>query len=95
MQSKGKSIKKEREYLTAIEIDRGIIKLIEPDGSIGFYRQRGIKGLPEDFKIKLVSLGFLHPKYNEVKELPRNYSIAFEDEEIMGRAYAKFRIPRV
>ena len=35
--------RKQREYLTAIEITGGIITLIEPDGTIGRYRQRGMQ----------------------------------------------------
>ena len=36
---------KERQYLTAVSVINGIIILIEPNGSIGTYRQRGIQRL--------------------------------------------------
>lgn len=83
-----------REYLTAISIDAGIITLIEPEGSIGYYRQRGI-GRLKDFEIRqLISMGMLNPNWAKLKELPRNWSIEFEDEEIMGKARATFPIPK-
>lgn len=86
--------KKEREYLVAVSIEAGIITLIEPDGRIGFYRQRGIQRLNPLQIQKLVQLGLLNPRWREAKELPSNWSICFEDEEIMGKARATFPLPK-
>lgn len=79
-----------REYLTAIYIDKGIIQLIEPDGRIGWYRQRGIQRLPESVILNLRVRGLLDNRWKQAKELPRNWSISFEDPEIMGKAQATF-----
>lgn len=79
---------KERYYLTAIEIDRGLITLIEDDGSIGYYLQRGIKHLSNEEKRQLIVNNKLIKDFANYKELPLNYSISFEDTEIMGRALA-------
>lgn len=82
-----------REYITAVSIDKGIITLIEPDGLIGFYRQRGIGSLNAAQLQILVSMGLLDARWKQAKELPKNWSISFEDEEIMGKARATFPVP--
>lgn len=81
---------KQREYITAISIDKGIITLIEPDGTINCYRQRGMNTIPVNQLRHLISKGLLNPNWKSVKELPKHYSIAFEDEEIMGKARATY-----
>lgn len=80
----------EREYLVAIEIDAGLITLIMPDGYIGVYRQRGIGSLSDEEINILISKGYLDVEWRNYKELPKNWSISFEDEEIMGKARATF-----
>lgn len=86
--------KQEREYLTAISITGGIITLIQPDGSIGLYRQRGIGQLSLATKALLINHGQLDPWWEKYRELPKNWSIEFEDEEIMGKARATFPVPK-
>ena len=81
---------KERQYLTAVSVINGIITLIEPNGSIGTYRQRGIQRLSKTQISNLIQAGALNSEWNKVPELPSNYSISFEDEEIMGKARATF-----
>lgn len=83
-----------REYLTAVSIEAGIITLIEPNGQIGFYRQRGIGALGTIAQTMLIKRGLLDPRWSQAKELPRNWSIEFEDEEIMGKAQATFPVPK-
>lgn len=82
---------KTREYLIAISIEQGLITLIEPEGEIGVYRQRGIKRFKGAQLDYLISHGFLHPAWEQYKELPKHWSISFEDEEIMGKARATFK----
>ncbi len=86
-------VNQEREYLTAVSIERGIITLIQPDGSIGFYRQRGLGMISDINKQRLINRNLLDPRWKMVKELPKNWSIEFEDEEIMGKARASFPLP--
>lgn len=81
---------KERVYLTAISIDGGIITLIEENGSIENYRQRGIQKLTDCQRNNLIHLGVLFANWRQYRELPAHYSIEFEDEEIQGRAQANF-----
>lgn len=81
---------KEREYVTAISIMSGIIQLIEPNGEIAYYRQRGMSRIPSDIMREFVLRGKVVPNWVEYKELPSNYSISFEDEDIMGKARASF-----
>lgn len=85
--------RKQRVYLTAITIDRGIITLIGETGAIETYRQRGIGALSQSVKTLLIGKNLLHPRWEQAKELPRHYSIFFEDEEIMGKARATFPDP--
>lgn len=82
--------KKARIYLTAISIEAGIITLIGETGAIENYRQRGIGSLPQNVRTLLIGKQLLHPRWEQVKELPRHYSIVFEDEEIMGKARATY-----
>lgn len=84
------SKKKDREYITAICIMHGIIELIEPNGEIGYYRQRGIKSLSPVVRDRIIKDGLLDKNWGSYKELPKNYTIYFEDPEIMGRAVATF-----
>ena len=64
-----------KEYITAISIFDGLIQLIEPDGTIGYYRQRGIDKLtPEQFE-RCVRAGVLRPDIMQFPELPKNYVI--------------------
>ena len=81
---------KERQYLTAIGIQKGIIGLIEDDGTIGYYRQRGIQRIETSKRAVLIKIGALDKDWASYKELPPHYSISFEDPDIMGRARASF-----
>ena len=83
-------VPKQHIYLTAISIQAGIITVILDDGSLGYFRQRGIDKIPEYKKNQLIALGMLNPHWNTVKTLPSNISIEFEDEEIMGKARATY-----
>lgn len=80
---------RQRKYLTAIGIDRGIIVLIEEDGTIGTYHQRGLKGIEKDLAMYLIRKGDLREDYLKYPELPVTYSISFE-HPCMGRARATF-----
>lgn len=84
----------QREYLTAISIENGIITLIEPYGNIGYYRQRGIQALGAMRIAEEVVSGRLDANWDKVPELPRNWTIFFEDEEIMGKARASYPTKR-
>ncbi len=84
---------KNREYLVAIYIEAGLITLIEPDGEIGIYRQRGIKQLNKNQIAMVIAQGGLATDWENYKELPKHWSISFEDEEIMGKARATFPNP--
>lgn len=81
-----------RRYLTAVTIVAGIITLIDENGEICYYRQRGITSMSPQLKLYLVNAGFLHRNWNTFKELPSNISIKYEDEEILGKARATFPV---
>lgn len=83
----------ERLYLTAVSVVAGIITLIDVDGQIVRYRQRGIQKYTEKQLKVLMSTGLLDPAWKMYKELPKNVSISFEDPEIMGRAQATYPNP--
>lgn len=85
--------KVERQYLTAVTIVGGIITLIDINGNIAYYRQRGIQKLTDSQRQKLIYLGLLQRNWNTFKELPSYISISFEDPSIMGRARASYPNP--
>ena len=86
-------VNQERLYLTAVSGVAGIITLIDVDGQIATYRQRGIQKYSEKQLKVLMSTGLLDPSWKMYKELPKNVSISFEDPEIMGRAQATYPNP--
>lgn len=81
---------KEKVYLTALAIDRGLISLINEDGTIGYFLQRGVHCVSEEDRAKLVYKGLLVPNYKNFKELPANYKLEFEEPDIQGRARVSF-----
>lgn len=85
--------KQERQYLTAISVVAGLITLIDYNGQIQQYRQRGIQKFSEKQIKLLVSSGLLVPNWKSFKELPSNISISFEEPKIMGRAQATYPNP--
>lgn len=84
--------KQEVVELTAINIIAGIIALIDENGNIAYYRQRGIQRIDEPTRRMLMQSGFLNPQWASYKELPRNIRIAFEDESIQGKARVTFPV---
>lgn len=78
-------------HLTVIEIKKGIITLIEPDGTIGFYRQRGLDKLTPIDENYLIQNEKLRSDWRTFKELPSNYKISYEDEEFCGKASPYFQ----
>ena len=82
--------KPEREYVTAISIQKGIITLIEPDGQIAMYRQRGIEKLTESQVAEEIKSGRLSATWYMAQPLPNHYSSSCEEPRIMGRARASY-----
>lgn len=78
--------KKEKVYLTVLSIECGIITLIDQDGSIARYRQRGISNIDMDKKRILISMGMLSENWSIFPELPSLTEIYYEDLEIRGIA---------
>ena len=83
-------MQKERQYVTAVGISNGIITLIENNGNLNNYRQRGIDTLSKSDIANEISCGRLNKNWGAYPELPFNYSISFEDVAIMGRAVATY-----
>lgn len=77
---------KEKIYLTAVTIVGGIITLIDENGDIRYYRQRGIDKISKADRQLLIASGMLQLQWEQFPELPKNVSISFEDPTIMGRA---------
>lgn len=80
--------------ILAISVINGVITLIEPDGSIGYYRQRGIDKLTAEEIEMAIQNKILSREALSLPELPRHYEIEFEDEQIMGKAEPEFKLPR-
>lgn len=80
----------EREFVTVINIEKGIIMLVESNGSLSSYRQRGINNLNINEINQEINSGRLAKDWNNYNELPINYSISFEDPEVCGRAVATY-----
>ena len=82
----------QREYLTVIMIMGGIITLIESDGSIGYYRQRGMTRIPQIALSNMIRRGVVDANWRDYKELPKHYTISYENQELMGKAMASFKV---
>ena len=85
--------KQERQFLTAITVVAGLITLIDENGQIAIYRQRGIQKYSEGQIKVLMNAGLLDPRWRMYKELPKHISIFFEDPEVMGKAQATYPSP--
>ncbi|MEM4385955.1 MAG: hypothetical protein QXD03_05350 [Candidatus Anstonellales archaeon] len=77
----------------AVYIEGGVITLIEPNGDIGYYRQRGIDKLPKNVIEELVYRGELRQDWYMYDELPVSYKIRYEWRG-QGRAEAVFKLNR-
>lgn len=67
-----------------VSIYKGVITVIEPDGSLSNYRQRGITCLDLDTIEKEVNAGRLNANTLDMLDLPYNYRLIADDEEIQG-----------
>jgi hypothetical protein len=79
-------------HLTAISTHRGIIKIIELSGSIGFYRQKGIEKLSDIVREEQVEWGWLDQNWSLAPVLPEHYKVSYEEPEIMGRFYRTYQV---
>lgn len=87
---KKESTTPKREYLTAVSIEKGIITVIGPNGNIFFCRQRNIQKLPPAVIAEEIQCGRLDPRWEKAPELPKNWSIKFEEPSVQGRALATY-----
>lgn len=81
--------------LTAVSVYKGIITLIDENGEIQHYLQRGIEKMTLKRKAELGRKNLLD--FNGAvayKDLPPNISIEFEDTQIQGRAYVTYNEKR-
>ncbi len=78
--------------LTVIVIIAGVIELIEDDGNIAYYRQRGIDQIPLEIKEFLISKGMLNRYWKSYPEIPKNAYIRYADPSTMGRALKTYPI---
>lgn len=81
-----------RRNLLCLGIDRGIIGVVTETGDIESYAQRGLRGLSLADRCYCIECGAVSPKAFELKELPRNVSIHFEEPSIMGKPRATFNM---
>lgn len=72
----------------------GVIAVIEPWGDVVKYKQKGLKDIKDDTLTKLISSNALSTDVRELDEIPENYNIYFEDEEIQGRIESKFELSK-
>ena len=80
----------ERKNLTVFSLTAGIIGLVNEDGDIVYYRQRGITNLDIATRQELIRLGLLYRTWYNFEELPRDIKIHYEDEEVLGQACAVY-----
>ena len=85
----------DRVYVTAVTFDRGLITVVEPNGKMGYYSQRGINKLSKSTLANLVGRGHLRKDILRFTEFPKNYSLVNEDPESLGRIFVTFNIDRL
>lgn len=84
-----------RVYVTAVAFDRGLISVVEPDGKMGYYSQRGVGKLDKNVFFSLVRKGHLRKDIWKFKEFPKDYSLVNEDPEALGRIFVTFNLDRL
>ncbi len=80
----------EKEYLTAISICAGIITLIDYNGNLCQYRQRGIGRFNHEQRMNLISLGLLQRGWERYEEIPKHIVLSYEDSTLLGKASSKY-----
>ena len=76
----------------ALYVVKGMISLIDTDGEVRVYRQRGIQRLSEVEIAKEIKEGRLNKDWKQYKEVPNNYSVSFECPDIQGRCLVTYRL---
>ncbi len=84
---------KQINYVTVVGVIDGVINLVENDGSINVYRQRGISKLPKEKINEAIDMGILNKSVMQIPELPKNYCLLNEEPAILGKLRATFRMP--
>ncbi len=79
-------MKNKKDYLTAVSIECGIITLLDKDGCMVQYRQRGIERMGDEQRGLLIAMGMLCRTWELYPELPGDIALSFEDPTIMGIA---------
>ena len=82
--------KQEKVFLTVIQIVAGIITLIDEEGQIVSYRQRGISKYSDRQLRVLIGAGLLDQRWRMFEEIPKNISIYYEDPEVKGKAQIRY-----
>lgn len=85
----------ERYYVTLVSYDRGIISVVNPDGKIGTYTQRGVHKLNEMQYRMAVGAGMLRPDARNFKDFPKEFTLNNERPDIMGRVKVTFNIEQL
>jgi len=80
--------------LIALSIKKGVITLLDENGDIKYYLQRGIEGMSFMKKAELARMNLLDFNASvEYKDLPQGYKLEFKDAS-MGRACTTYSAER-
>jgi len=79
------------EVLT-LNISGGIITLLDEEGNLSYYKQKGIARMGRDRKERLIREGVLDREVDRFKALPSKYRLVWEDASVMGRPEDTFKI---
>ena len=88
-------MRKKNKVLTAISIYKGVITLIDEDGEVKHYLQRGIESMTMMKKAELGRQNLLDFDASlAYKDLPKDISIEFEDPSVQGKVYVTYNEKR-
>lgn len=83
-----------KKELTAIAIYQGVMTVIDEYGNVVYYRQRGIDKLSRDKLRAAIASGLLQANILDIPELPKQYKVVYEREDICGKAPEVFTLPK-
>lgn len=74
-----------------LNIDRGVISMLDEYGNLVYYKQRGIARMGKAKKEKLIMEGKLVRGVDGLRSLPERYKLVWEDGSVMQKPEETFK----
>lgn len=86
---------KDKVRVTGVWYRRGLVCVIESNGEMVVYLQKGINELTEIERHRFINYGVIVSDWKNFKVIPSNHSIITDDISVTGKIYATYNPNRV